>query len=166
MTDYKGADEIIARTRAFFEGHLKQYLSSGGAQGHIIDFSHVSERNMLPTLLLQTTGRKSGRRSVLPLIYGVYAGEWVIIASKGGSPEHPAWYLNMLGQKEVQFQVGTQAFRATWRSPEGTERKQVWDYMATLYPPYNDYQTGAAGRIIPVVMMKPTGEVPVFREGA
>ena len=166
MTEYQGADEIVARTRAFFEGHLAQYLSSGGTQGHIIDFSHVSERGMLPTLLLQTIGRKSGRRSVLPLIYGVYAGEWVIIGSKGGTPEHPAWYLNMREQKEVQFQVGTQAFRATWRTLEGEERTPVWNYMAKLFPPYNDYQTGTGGRIIPVVVMKPTGEVPVFRQGA
>lgn len=166
MTEYHGPDEILARTRAFFEGHRALYLSSGGAQGHLIDFSHVSERGMLPTLLLQTFGRKSGRRSVVPLIYGVDMGEWVVIGSKGGAPDHPAWYHNLLKQKDVQFQVATQAFRGSWRVPEGKERSRVWDYMEKLYPPYAQYQEGAKDRLIPVVMLKPVEEIPVFREGA
>src|SRR5262249_22739241 len=117
-------------------------------------FSHVGVNHYLPSLLLETTGRKSGRRLIVPLIYGVQPGEWVVVGSKGGAETHPAWYLNLQEQKEVGFQVATQAFRAHWRSPDGAEHAAVWDYMERLFPPYGDYRK-ATTRTIPLVMLKP-----------
>lgn len=160
MTDAQA--DLVAQFRAFIESHLKTYLASGGAEGHIKDMSHVGVSHLLPTLLLKTVGRRSGKTLIVPLIYGYYAGEWVVIASKGGAPEHPAWFLNMQDQKEVDFQVATQAFRGAWRTPEGDERDNVWRYMAGVYPPYDDYQKTTGGRVIPVVMLRADAAIPVF----
>ena len=78
----------------------------------------------------------------------------VIVASKGGADNHPEWYLNLREQDHVDFQIATQAFRATWREPEGDERHRVWDFMVRAYPPYISYQRSTT-RHIPVVMMTP-----------
>ena len=158
---YEGSEELLARTQNAVEQHLALYLESGGREGHVRDFSFVGARGLLPTLLLKTTGRRSGQARLAPLIYGLWAGEWVGVASKGGAPQHPAWFLNLQPGKEVAFQVATQAYRASWRALEGEEYARVWRYMAELYPPYDDYQK-AAGRKIPIVLLKPLGEVPVF----
>jgi deazaflavin-dependent oxidoreductase (nitroreductase family) len=98
------------------------------------------------------------------LIYGDIGGEVVIVASKGGADQHPEWYLNLRAAPDIDFQIATQAFRATWREPEGDERHKVWDFMARAYPPYINYQKSTA-RHIPLVMMTPVAAVDVFREG-
>jgi len=79
--------------------------------------------------LLQLVGRKSGTTRINPLIYGDIGGEVVVVASKGGADQHPAWYLNIKGSQEIAFQIATQAFRATWREPAGAERDKVWEFM-------------------------------------
>jgi deazaflavin-dependent oxidoreductase (nitroreductase family) len=163
MTEYKGSEELLARRADFMQEHYDQYLLSGGREGHLVELSAVGARGYLPCLMIKTVGRKSGRTLITPLIYGVYAGEWVIIGSKGGAPAHPAWYLNILEMPQIEMQVATEAYRAKWRVAEGAERKRVWDYMADLFPSYNDYQK-AAGREIPVVMMWPQERVPVFEK--
>lgn len=159
---FEGTEQLLARRRDFMTEHRTTYLSTGGRQGHILDMTDVGARGMLPTLLLKTIGRRSGKSLVTPLIYGCFGGEWVVVASKGGAPEHPAWFLNLQAEPEVFFQVATQCFRAGWRLPEGDERAAVWTYMAHLFPPYNQYQQATAGRVIPLVMLNPAAEVPVF----
>lgn len=158
----ESSEELLKRTLQFIEDHKRLYLSSGGSEGHVMDLTHAGARGMLPTLLLKTVGRKSGKTLIAPLIYGVYGGEWVVIASKGGAPEHPAWFLNLKAREETEFQVATQAYRASWREVEGEERERVWAYMQELYPPYADYQVWAGDRVIPVVMLKIIESVPVF----
>jgi deazaflavin-dependent oxidoreductase (nitroreductase family) len=143
--------------------HLRRYLSSGGAEGHFYDFEPINGEGYQPTCLVKHVGRKSGRTLVTPLIYGMVEGEIVIVASKGGAPEHPAWYLNIAASSTLEVQVATQAFRATWREPEPSERQRVWDQMVAIYPPYAEYQQ-ATERLIPLVMMKPAATIPVFRE--
>ncbi len=113
--------------------------------------------------MLQTYGRKSGERRIAPLIYGATGGEFVIVASKGGAPQHPAWYLNITAMTEVTIQIGTQAFACAWRTADGDERTQLWNYMAGVYPPYVEYQE-ATKRTIPVVSFKPLREVPILSE--
>jgi deazaflavin-dependent oxidoreductase (nitroreductase family) len=162
MVDYLGSNELLASTQNFVDRHRDLYLGSGGTKGHIVDLSYVGARGYLPTLLLRTIGRKSGRLLIVPLIYGCHAGEWVVIGSKGGAPEHPAWYLNLLDRPEAEFQVATQAFRGSWRVAEGEERARVWDYMVELYPPYAGYQAGTEGREIPVVLLTAGEEVGAF----
>ncbi len=159
---HEDPDVLLARTVDFVNRHLDSYLESGGSQGHIMDMSHVGVDYLLPTLLLQTRGRRSGQPRVVPLIYGCVAGEWVVIASKGGAPEHPAWYTNLVAEPEVVFQVGTQALAGTARVAGPDERDWLWDYMERHYPPYRGYQVAAGEREIPVVLLRPGDPVPVL----
>lgn len=145
------------------EQHLRRYLQSGGAEGHFYDFSPLNGAGYQPVCLIKHVGRKTGRTLISPLIYGMVAGEIAIVASKGGSPAHPAWYRNLTAANEVEVQIATQAFRATWREPANVERRRIWDQMVAIYPPYADYQE-STDRLIPVVLMKPVATVPVFKE--
>ncbi|WP_052223282.1 nitroreductase/quinone reductase family protein [Novosphingobium malaysiense] len=163
---FEGTEQLLARTQDFVNEHRALYLSSGGAMGHIVDFRHAGARGLLPSLLLGTTGRKSGRSFITPLIYGIYGDEWVVVASKGGAPEHPAWYLNLTARPSARMQVATQAFEVSWREPDGAERDAVWAYMEHLYPPYADYQNASEGRAIPIVMLSPTAEIAPFPRDA
>jgi deazaflavin-dependent oxidoreductase (nitroreductase family) len=159
---FEGTDQLLKRTQNFVDEHRALYLRSGGREGHIVDLSHAGARGRLPTLLLRTTGRRSGKPQIVPLIYGLHGDEWVVIGSKGGAPEHPAWYLNLAAAPVAAIQVATQAFTAEWREAEGEEREAVWAYMEQVYPPYADYQAAAQERIIPVVMLRPKTEIAPF----
>ena len=146
---------------SFMDEHLKAYLASGGAEGHILDLSSVGGHAVTTHCLIKVVGRKSGTPYVRPLIYGNVGGEIVIVASKGGADTHPGWYLNILDSNTIGVQIATQAFEATWREPEGEERHQVWAYMAHLYPPYISYQQSTS-RQIPLVMLTPVRPIDVF----
>jgi deazaflavin-dependent oxidoreductase (nitroreductase family) len=143
--------------------HREMYLRSGGAEGHVMDITPVGGHPFTTHCLIKYTGRKSGKVFVTPLIYGDIGGEVVIVASKGGADEHPAWYLNIRDSKEVEFQIATQAFRATWREPQGAEREKIWSFMVDVFPSYANYQTSTQ-RQIPLVMMKAVESIPVFKE--
>jgi deazaflavin-dependent oxidoreductase (nitroreductase family) len=111
---------------------------------------------LIPTLLLTTTGRKSGKPQLLPLIYGKTQKAYVIIASKGGAPSHPAWYLNLLAHPDANVQVEAKRFRVRARTATGAERSTLWDHLVRIYPPYTEYQKRTA-REIPVVVLEPAG---------
>jgi deazaflavin-dependent oxidoreductase (nitroreductase family) len=155
--------EIEIARRNWMAEHLRSYLNSAGADGHIVDLRPIGGHAFTTTLLLRTTGRKSGQIRTAPLIYGDIGGEVVIVASKGGADVHPAWYLNIKGGVEVSLQIGGQAFRATWREPQGAERDVIWAFMEKIYPPYREYQT-LTRRTIPIVMLAPREAIDVFRE--
>ena len=141
--------------------HLEQYLSSGGARGHILDLRSVGGHAVTTHCLIKVLGRNSGKSYVKPLIYGNVGGEIVIVASRGGADTHPQWYLNILQSETIGVQVATQAFEATWREPEGEQRHQVWAHMTHLYPPYLAYQVSTE-RHIPVVMLETVRPIDVF----
>jgi deazaflavin-dependent oxidoreductase (nitroreductase family) len=141
--------------------HLEAYLSSGGAQGHIVDVSEAGGHALTTNCLIKVTGRKTGTPQVTPLIYGNVGGEIVIVASKGGADTDPDWYLNLRDSETIGVQIATQAFEATWREPEYEERHQVWAYMTHLFPPYLGYQSSTT-RHIPVVMLRIGRSIPVF----
>jgi deazaflavin-dependent oxidoreductase (nitroreductase family) len=123
-------------------------------KGHMWDSTAVGGPGLLPTLLLTTTGRKSGRASVLPLIYKKVQDSYVIIASKGGAPNHPAWYLNLLARPGCEIRVAHDWFQVRARTAEGQERESLWRQLVEIYPPYEDYQA-ATPRQIPVVVLDP-----------
>jgi len=154
--------EIAKARRNWKEDHLGMYLRSGGAEGHIVDVSDIGGHKFTTTLLLELTGRKSGKRRITPLIYGDIGGEAVIVASKGGADHHPAWYLNIKDSREIRFQVATQAFRGTWREPEGAERAKVWEFMVGVFPPYQNYQASTR-RQIPLVMLSADEPIDIFK---
>jgi deazaflavin-dependent oxidoreductase (nitroreductase family) len=155
------AAAIRAERADWMQEHLAAYLDSGGTKGHIVDLRDVGGCALTTHCLIRYVGRKSGRTYVTPLIYGNVGGEIVIVASKGGADRHPEWYLNILAAETIAVQIATQAFEATWREAEGTERHQVWEYMCGLYPPYISYQQSTS-RHIPLVMLTTGRPVDVF----
>lgn len=134
--------------------HVRLYLDSGGAEGHMWDSSPLGGPGVLPCLLIAAKGRKSGKTTTLPLIYGKTDGGYVIVASRGGAPEHPGWYLNLMAHPEITIQVGTEQLQVKARDTADAERDTLWTQMAELYPPYNDYQ-GRTERQIPVLVLEP-----------
>lgn len=136
--------------------HIQLYRTDP-EKAHLWDSTPVGGPGLLPTLLLTTTGRKSGQPRALPLIYGEAADAYVVVASKGGLPEHPFWFRNLETQPECELQVGPRRLRARARVAEGEERERLWARMAKLYPPYDEYQQRAGGRVIPVVVLEPIG---------
>jgi deazaflavin-dependent oxidoreductase (nitroreductase family) len=162
MSDADAASIREARND-WAQEHLKTYLRSGGAQGHILDLTAIGGHTVTTHCLIKVVGRNSGRIYVKPLIYGNVAGEIVIVGSKGGADTHPEWYLNIRSSETVGVQIATEAFEASWREPEAEERHQVWAYMTKLFPPYLGYQTSTE-RHIPVVMLKPVRPIDVFSQ--
>jgi deazaflavin-dependent oxidoreductase (nitroreductase family) len=136
--------------------HRKLYLNDGEA-GHLWDSTIAGGPGPLPTLLLFTTGRKSGQESIMPLLYGKVDGGYAIIASKGGNPKHPGWYHNLTARSDVKVKVANDEFAATGRETSGAERDQIWAQMAEMYPPFHDYEKGAGARTIPVIVLEPEG---------
>jgi len=134
--------------------HIALYQSDP-EKAHMWDSAPIGGPGVLPTLLLTTTGRKSGEPRALPLIYGEAGDGYVIIASKGGMPKHPIWYLNLEANPVCELMVGAKAVTARARVVEGEERARLWEEMAEIYPPYNEYQERAGARTIPVVMLDP-----------
>ena len=133
--------------------HMQRYIETDGADGHMWDSAPVGGPGPIPTLLLTTTGRRSGKSLVMPLIYGEANGAYVVIASKGGAPKHPAWYLNLAANTEVEVQVIADRFRAKARTATGDERTNLWKMMREIYPPYDEYQ-GKTDREIPVIVLE------------
>ena len=136
--------------------HIELYRTDP-EKAHMWDSTPLGGPGLLPTLLLTTTGRKSGEPRALPLIYGEAGGAYVIIASKGGLPNHPIWYLNLQANPDCELLVGPEVVSARARVAEGAERERLWKQMAEVYPPYNEYQERAGGRTIPVVVLDPAG---------
>ena len=134
--------------------HVELYLRDGEA-GHHWDASLGGGEGMLTTLLLTTRGRKSGKQLIIPLIYRpTDSGGYCVIASKGGAPAHPAWFLNLEAEPQVQIQVANDKYQAVARIASGDERQQLWQLMVDYYAPYTDYQA-ATQREIPVVVLDP-----------
>ena len=125
--------------------HMKNYLATDGEDGHIW--------RGVPTLLLTTTGRKSGEPRMLPLIYGKHGDDVVIIASKGGHADHPSWYINLHANPAVKVQVAADKFSATAITITDERRQAMWNALAEIWPPYIEYQEKTT-RQIPVVLLQ------------
>lgn len=139
----------------WIDDHVELYLKDP-EKGHEWDSSHVGGPGILPTLLLYTKGRKSGQIRPLPLIYGKSGDKFIIIASRGGAPEHPAWYENLLQEPQCEIQVASRRYKVIAHTASGAEREAMWQQLAQIYPTYNDYQA-ATKRQIPVVVLEVSG---------
>jgi deazaflavin-dependent oxidoreductase (nitroreductase family) len=140
----------------WMKDHTERYLSSGGTDGHMYTLVRPGSAALtVPSLLLTTTGRKSGEKYLFPLFYGTTGGSYFVIASKGGAPEHPGWYRNLLANPDVEIQVGTEKMPARARTASGEERAKLWQQAVAFFPPYADYQIKSGGREIPVVVLDP-----------
>ncbi|HEY0602734.1 MAG TPA: nitroreductase family deazaflavin-dependent oxidoreductase [Herpetosiphonaceae bacterium] len=110
-----------------------------------------------PVLLLTTKGRKTGKERVTPLLYIPDNDNFVLIASNGGVPNHPAWYWNMQANREVEVQVGGRKLRVRAEDAASAERERLWAKAVGMYSGYADYQKRTE-RQIPVVILRPLGK--------
>lgn len=125
--------------------HAQRYVESNGEDGHIW--------NGVPTLALTTIGRKTGTPRRTMLIYGQDGENYILVASKGGSPEDPQWYRNLSANPDVRVQVGSDEFAARARTVSADEKPRLWQLMAGIWPAYNEYQQ-KTDRDIPVVVLE------------
>ena len=130
----------------FGDEHVRSYRETDGEVGHI-----WKEGSTI--LLLTTTGRSTGRKTTVPLIYGLDGDSPVIVASKGGAPDHPGWFKNIAQTPEVGVQILGEEFRARARVTEGDERERLWELMNGIWPHYDEY-AARTDRVIPVVVLE------------
>jgi deazaflavin-dependent oxidoreductase (nitroreductase family) len=141
------ADEPLEPRADWVREHQRRYLASNGADGH-------EWQSGVPTLLLTTRGRRSGHLRRTPLIYGRDDGRYLVVASYGGSPQHPDWYFNLDADPAVTIQVGDRVMTARARPASDEERASLWSVMTAIWPAYDEYQ-GRTSRTIPVVIIEP-----------
>jgi deazaflavin-dependent oxidoreductase (nitroreductase family) len=132
----------------FGQEHVERYRATDGAEGH--------EWQGTVCLLLTTKGRRSGEPRTSPLIYGRHGEDLLVVASKGGADEPPAWYLNLEADPDVEVQVLGDVFRARARDATPEEKPEMWRTMVAEWPPYDDYQR-KTDRPIPVVVLERQG---------
>ena len=129
--------------------HTRKYVESGGEEGYMW--------RGFPTVVLTTTGRKSGDLRRNALIYGKDGDDFILVASYGGRPTHPLWYLNLVADPSVTIQERADVISGVAETvPEGEERDRLWAQMVSIFPPYAEYQAKTERRI-PVVRVTPAG---------
>jgi deazaflavin-dependent oxidoreductase (nitroreductase family) len=130
-----------------FGAHKAIYRLSGGLIGHRIPF-------VPPMLLLDHVGAKSGTKRTTPLVYVRDGDAYVIVASKGGHPRHPAWLHNLRANPETTIQAGTRRVDVTAREATDAERKRLWPKVVDAWSDYANYQK-RTDRKIPLVVLEP-----------
>jgi len=128
------------------EDHIRAYRETGGEAGYIW--------NGVPTLLLTVTGRRTGRQLTSALIFGRDGDDYLVVASKGGWPQHPSWYLNLQANPQANIQVEAEALAVVARTASSEEKPRLWKVMTDLWPNYDAYQS-RTDRDIPVVVLTP-----------
>ena len=136
----------IDATKLHGPEHVRVYEETDGEVGH-------DWRKGSPILILTTTGRKSGDERKNALIYGMAGDDPMIVASKGGNPQHPAWYLNLRDEPEVKVQIKGDKFSARARDATAEERPELWKRMTEIWPDYDNYQE-KTDREIPIVILE------------
>jgi len=129
----------------FGKEHVDRYRATDGAEGH--DWQGTT------TLLLTTKGRRSGEQRTTPLIYQQHGDDYLIVASKGGADEPPAWFLNLEAEPDVEVQVKGDRFPARARTATPDEKPEMWQTMTATWPAYDEYQEKTS-REIPVVVLE------------
>jgi deazaflavin-dependent oxidoreductase (nitroreductase family) len=125
--------------------HVRRYEETDGEVGYLW--------NGATCLVLQTTGAKSGQARKSALICGFDGDHCIVVASYGGAPKHPAWYVNLAADPNVTVQVKGDRFAARARTAEGAERDRLWKIMTAVWPNYDEYTTRTT-RVIPVVVLE------------
>jgi len=129
----------------FGQEHVDRYVETDGQEGH--DWQGTT------ALILTTTGRKSGQERSTPLIYQEHDGAYLVVASKAGADEPPAWYLNLDAKPDVTVQVKADRFPARARVASAEEKGEMWKKMTAAWPEYDSYQE-KTDREIPVVVLE------------
>ncbi|WP_216915845.1 nitroreductase family deazaflavin-dependent oxidoreductase [Nocardia noduli] len=129
------------------DAHVARYRETDGEVGY--------EWNGVSTLLLTTNGRRSNLPRTSALIFSRDGDDYLVVASTGGSPKHPAWYLNLVADPSVEIQVKDRRIPAVARTASNEERSRLWALVTANWPNYDVYQT-RTDRIIPIVVLSPT----------
>lgn len=127
------------------EEHVRRYRETDGEVGYMW--------NGATACLLTTKGRKSGEDRTIAIIFKQVGDRYAIIASKGGAPTHPAWYLNIVDEPRVKMQIKGEKFDGVARVAEGAEREELWAASLEQWPNYDVYQSRTERRI-PVVVVE------------
>jgi proline iminopeptidase len=133
-------------TFPFGDEHVRVYRETDGEEGHIW-------REGSTILLLTTKGRKTGLDRTVPLIYDLDGAKPVIVASKGGAPDHPGWFKNLVKTPEAEVQILDRRVAVQARVAEGEERTRLWAQMNEMWPHYDEYATKTE-REFPVVLLE------------
>jgi deazaflavin-dependent oxidoreductase (nitroreductase family) len=141
--DYKSPDITLLGAE-----HVSRYQETDGNVGYLW--------NGVPTLLFTTTGRKSGELRTTPLIFARDGADYLVVASVGGGPNHPAWYLNLLANASAEIQVLGDHIGVTARTADEAEKPRLWKLVTDVWPNYDVYQS-RTDRTIPVVVLSPGG---------
>ncbi|MGV0787956.1 nitroreductase family deazaflavin-dependent oxidoreductase [Mycolicibacterium sp. XJ2] len=142
QTDYTAPDLTLVGAE-----HVAAYCHTGGEVGYLW--------NGVPTLLLTVTGRRSGQPRTSALIFGRCGEDYLVVASMGGAPMHPKWYLNLQAHPHAEIQVRDRRMAVTARTATPDEKPRLWRIMVELWPNYDAYQARTE-RDIPVVVLTPT----------
>jgi deazaflavin-dependent oxidoreductase (nitroreductase family) len=129
----------------FGQEHVERYEATDGEEGH--DWQGTK------TLILHTKGRKSGETRKAPLIYGEHDGDYLVVASKGGADEPPAWYVNLKADPDVTIQVRGEKLPVRARDASDAEKAELWPIMTAEWPDYDEYQK-KTDRPIPIVVLE------------
>ena len=139
-------EQVFDSPQGWVRSHIQEYVESDGKKGH--------KWRGLPTLLLTTRGRKSGKLRRTALIYGRDGANYLVVASNGGAAKHPNWYLNLVENPEVNLQVRADEFSARARTASPEEKLRLWQVMSKIFPMYDSYQAKTS-REIPLVIVEP-----------
>jgi deazaflavin-dependent oxidoreductase (nitroreductase family) len=126
--------------------HVRAYRETDGERGYNWRGTEI--------LLLTTTGHKTGAEHTTPLIHRADGDRFVIVASKGGTPDHPAWFKNLSADPNVTIQVKGDEIPVVASVAEDAERERLWKHLTEVWPAYDDYQA-KTDRQIPVVVLTP-----------
>jgi F420H(2)-dependent quinone reductase len=132
----------------FTQAHVRAYRLSGGRLGGTF--------RGCPVLLLDHTGRLSGKKRTSPLIYARDGDDLVVVASKGGSHTDPIWWLNLKAHPETTVQVGSEKREVRARQAAPAEKERLWPALVGIYAPFDSYQRRSS-RDIPVVVLERAG---------
>ena len=136
---------------AWVRDQVATYEATDGREANTLGDSDM------PVVIFTTRGRKSGRIRKMALMKVEHDGAYALVASKGGAPDHPVWYLNLKTDPDaLMVQDGADRWDATVRELSGDERQEWWDRAVAAYPPYAEYQT-KTDRLIPVLLAERRG---------
>jgi deazaflavin-dependent oxidoreductase (nitroreductase family) len=122
---------------------IQEFHENGGKVGGMFE--------KLDMLLLHTIGAKSGEERINPLLYFTIDDHWYLLASDGGTPNHPNWYHNILVHPDVTFEIGKKTFEAQLVILPREERDSIYQKLIVIYPPLINYQINAGTRVIPIL---------------
>jgi deazaflavin-dependent oxidoreductase (nitroreductase family) len=128
----------------FNRGIIEQFRANGGKVGPPFEGA--------PLLILHSTGARSGKTRLAPIVYQAVGESWAVFASKAGAPDNPDWYHNLLANPAARIEVGTETLDVTARVLEGDERSEIWEKQKELMPGFAEYEA-KTDRTIPVIVL-------------